>query len=299
MLQRLAASYGRAGRNRPRSILFGSVLAIAVAVPPGATYNPERMSNSPLLRFESLIRRLVEQPFVWLSGEALDPFGMANHLLQLLLDERQNGRQVEQFVITVNPAHLGDGGRRADQLVELVTAYMTLLAERTGQVLGDPPVIRLEGDPAVGLRVATVVAHEEATQAPPNTQLFDRDPQHTVSSAIRGVDAYLIVGGRQHVPLDQPVVRIGRRTDNDIVLDSPSVSRHHAQIRWRGGDFVLFDTSSHGRTLVNGEPVREQILRPGDVIALSDVLLIYGEERLEDDGSGTRPVSSTWLKPPE
>lgn len=258
------------------------------------------MPNSPLLRFESLIRRLVEQPFVWLSGETIDPFGLANHLLQLTLDERQNGRHVGQFIVTVNPAHLGDDETRAEQLAELVTAYMTLLAQRTGQPLSDPPVVRLEGDPAVGRRVATVVANEEVTQAPPSTQLFDHDPRQTVDTAIRGVDAYLIVQGRQHVPLDQPVVRIGRRTDNDVVLDSPAVSRHHAQIRWRDGDFVLFDTSSHGRTLVNGERIQEQALRPGDVIALSDVLLIYGEERLDtDDGFGTSPISSTLLKPPE
>ena len=37
--------------------------------------------------------------------------------------------------------------------------------------------------------------------------------------------------------------------------------------------------SRHGQTAVNGVPVREHILRPGDVIALSDVMLVYGEGR--------------------
>lgn len=259
------------------------------------------MANSPLLRFESFVRRMVEQPFVWLSGEAIDPFGMANHLLGLLLEERRQGRDIGQFTITINPAHLGDGQSDADQLSELVMAYMTLLAERTGHPLSEPPQVHVKPDPAVGLRLATVVANEEATSPPAHTELLQHQPQHTVAGAIRGVDAYLIIQGRQHVPLDQPVTRIGRRTDNDIVLDSPSVSRHHAQIRWRDGDFVLFDTSSHGRTLVNGERIREQVLRPGDVIALSDILLIYGEERAVpgDDGSATSAVSSTMFKPAE
>ena len=35
--------------------------------------------------------------------------------------------------------------------------------------------------------------------------------------------------------------------------------------------------SGRGRTQVNGQATREHVLRPGDVIALSDVMIIYGE----------------------
>lgn len=75
------------------------------------------------------------------------------------------------------------------------------------------------------------------------------------------------------------MTRIGRRMDNDIVIDSPSISRQHAQIRWRQRYFVLYDVSRRGQTAVNGRPAREHILRSGDVIALSDVMLVYGEGR--------------------
>lgn len=259
------------------------------------------MSNSPLLRFESFVRRLVEQPFTWLSGDAVDPFGMANHLLALLRDSEQQGNPIAQFTITVNPGHFGPNQPDAAHLAELVSAYMSLLAERTGQTLVEPPIIEIETDPAVGIRLATVVASDDVALPTTNTQLFQHEPLDNVGDAIRDLDAFLIVQGRQHVLLDRPVVRIGRRTDNDIVLDSPAVSRHHAQIRWRDVDFVLFDTSSHGRTLVNGDQVEEHVLRPGDVIALSDVLLIYGEERRNkgEDQSETAPASSTMLKPAE
>ena len=83
------------------------------------------------------------------------------------------------------------------------------------------------------------------------------------------------------MPLNRPLTTMGRRTENDVVLDLPSVSRQHAQIRWRLGRFVLYDVSSRGRTLVNGHPISEHVLRPGDVIALSDALLVYGEGNVE------------------
>lgn len=259
------------------------------------------MARSPLLRFESLVRRIVEQPFSWLAGDVVDPFGMANHLLQLLQEEQHQGRTVSQFTVTLNPAHFGADRPDEAQLAETVSAYMDLLAQRTGYALQDPPAVRIHRDPDVGVRLATVTAQEETTAPPAHTELFQHDPADNVSEAIRVLDAFLIVQGRQHAALDRPIVRIGRRTDNDIVLDSPTVSRHHAQIRWRDAYFVLFDTSSHGRTFVNGERVQEHVLRPGDVIALSDVLLIYGEERSDTDSnpSQTAPVSSTMLKPAE
>jgi hypothetical protein len=114
-----------------------------------------------------------------------------------------------------------------------------------------------------------------------HTAVFTLDPGDAVLEAIRAADAFLIIQGRQHIALDRPVTRIGRRMDNDIVLDLPSISRQHAQIRWRQRYFALYDVSRHGQTAVNGVPVREHILRPGDVIALSDVMLVYGEGRDE------------------
>ena len=98
-------------------------------------------------------------------------------------------------------------------------------------------------------------------------------------------------------------MRIGRRVDNDIVLDLPSISRQHAQIRWRQRYFVLYDVSSHGRTYVNGSQIQEHILRPGDVIALSDLFLVYGEGREDMMGLSSfdeqDEMDSTMLKPEE
>jgi hypothetical protein len=107
-------------------------------------------------------------------------------------------------------------------------------------------------------------------------------PENLVSAdvleAILSLDAYLVVDGRHHIALTKPIITIGRRADSDIVLDAPSVSRRHAQLRWRYGHFVLYDLSQRsGRTTVNNLPVTESVLHPGDVITLSQVKLLYAE----------------------
>src|SRR5262249_47252058 len=92
----------------------------------------------------------------------------------------------------------------------------------------------------------------------------------------------LVLHGTQHLPLDRPVMNIGRRHDNHIVIDDSRVSRAHAQIRLRFGHYVIYDLGSLGGTLVNNHRITEAILKPGDVISLAGVMLVY----MEDDGTG-------------
>ncbi len=90
--------------------------------------------------------------------------------------------------------------------------------------------------------------------------------------------AFLIVDGTRTFLLEQAVVNIGRRPDNHLVIDDPRISRTHAQLRAMGGQYVIFDLDSSGGTWVNGKSVRQQALRPGDVIMLSGLPLVYGQE---------------------
>ncbi len=100
--------------------------------------------------------------------------------------------------------------------------------------------------------------------------------------------AFLVVDGSRYVPLDRTVINIGRRRDNTIVLDDRRVSRQHCQLRFRFGEFVLYDLGSRGGTFVNNIRVSESVLRPGDVISLAGVPLVY----FVDEESGPQKPSS-------
>jgi serine/threonine protein kinase len=63
-------------------------------------------------------------------------------------------------------------------------------------------------------------------------------------------------------------LHIGRSPDNQIVLIEPMVSRQHAQILPRAGDFVVFDRNSINGTFVDGLRTYEKVLRPGNRIQL-------------------------------
>ncbi len=91
-------------------------------------------------------------------------------------------------------------------------------------------------------------------------------------------NAFLIVEGEKVFQLTEPVVNIGRRLDNTLVIDDPRVSRNHAQLRAIKGRFVLFDLNSTGGTFVNGQRANQTVLYPGDVISLAGVALIFGQD---------------------
>ena len=72
-------------------------------------------------------------------------------------------------------------------------------------------------------------------------------------------------------PLQAAATRIGRLTDNDIVLDDANVSRHHAVIIDTGTSFVITDLRSANGVDVGGERIRgTATLADGDRIRICD-----------------------------
>lgn len=258
------------------------------------------MKYLPLARVESLIRRVVEEPFTWLGGGSLDPFQLASHLTRQYEHAGAQDEAPSRFTVYVSPEDYREIERELASFQQQVGDYVVLMARRRGFDLKEAPTVHIEVSSEEATRSAHIVAHFDTPDNPSETIILSSGDSGAIHEAIRAADAFLIVQGRQHIALDQPVIRIGRRVDNDIVLDLPSISRQHAQIRWRQQYFVLYDVSGQGHTTVNGKRVQEHVLRPGDVIAFSDILMVYGEGR--DEPGVTNPaeadgMDSTMLQP--
>lgn len=261
------------------------------------------MKRTRLSRVENLIRRVIEEPFSWFGGGGIDPFQLATHLSRYYEGEPGLNDYPNRFIVSVNSDDFEELAPQIQTFEEQVADYVVLLAARRGYHLKEPPRIVIEASAEEKRHSAHITLLHESQQIHDGTAVYSDITADPTMEAIQTADAFLILQGREHIPLDRPITRIGRRVDNDIILDMPSISRQHALIRWRQRFFVLYDVSSHGRTIVNGLRVREHTLRPGDVIALSDVLLVYGEGRdgvhdmspfEEHDG-----MDSTMLKPNE
>ena len=74
------------------------------------------------------------------------------------------------------------------------------------------------------------------------------------------------------IPRDKEVMLIGRDEACDIVLQTPQVSRRHAQLkRLAGGDFELRDLGSINGTYVNGQRIKTTRVSATDLVAFGSV----------------------------
>jgi pSer/pThr/pTyr-binding forkhead associated (FHA) protein len=78
-------------------------------------------------------------------------------------------------------------------------------------------------------------------------------------------------------PLAEGLTRIGRLPDNDIVIDHPGASSHHASVFRADGKFILEDLQSTNGTFVNGQRVSRCTLQHGDVIGIGQHQLAFSE----------------------
>ncbi|WP_436800612.1 FHA domain-containing protein [Streptomyces syringium] len=79
------------------------------------------------------------------------------------------------------------------------------------------------------------------------------------------------------------VMRIGRALENELVVSDLQVSRHHAEFRaTHDGRFEIVDLGSHNGTYVNGQPVRQQIIGPNDIIGVGHSTFRLVGDRLEE-----------------
>lgn len=230
-----------------------------------------------LSHFEAIAQRLVEGSFGRLFGESLQPQEIGSRLAKAMEDSEQNGEVADSYRVLLNPADHQSIHRRDPELAKKLSAYLVQLAQQANLTLQQQPEVDLVADPSLG-RQSVLVEAEHSQPTGGSTQYLARNGEERTKHLLKAVDAFLIVEGKRHVPLDRPIMNIGRRMDNDIVVDNPAVSRQHAQLRWRYGRFVIYDLGSRGGTAVNGQPVTESVLHAGDVITLSGVPLIYGEE---------------------
>ncbi len=71
---------------------------------------------------------------------------------------------------------------------------------------------------------------------------------------------------------------LGRDPGNDIIVRDPKVSRHHAEIVFERGFFVLHDLASANGTYVNGKRIRVAPLTHGARLRLGNTYGRFSEE---------------------
>jgi hypothetical protein len=172
-------------------------------------------------------------------------------------------------------------GYEAALMAELA-GYLLEHARRERLTLLSRPVIEFETDDRLGLGefgIQTRVAQpeDEPVSAPAEAQ-SGRTMVYSNAERVaepleergraRAETPLLMIDGKR-VVISPAGATIGRGRQSDIVLSDPNVSRQHAEIRPRGGSWVLTDLGSTNGSQLNGRRIEgSEVLRSGDEIEL-------------------------------
>jgi pSer/pThr/pTyr-binding forkhead associated (FHA) protein len=202
----------------------------------------------------------------------------------------RDGREVARMDLTTPLGELTIGRDQDRQLV-LPSASVSRRHARIVVQEGRPCIIdegsangvlingvRISGPTAIGPSTRIDVAEfrisiESLSQAGPMPQPLGGAPvpRPQGSSGLRLIAEGGPYDGREF-NLPPGGLKVGRATDNELVLDDPSLSRHHAQInRPGGGKLEVEDLGSSNGTFVNGRRIGKSPVAPGDTVRFGDL----------------------------
>src|SRR5947207_1020512 len=72
---------------------------------------------------------------------------------------------------------------------------------------------------------------------------------------------------------------VGRKPDNDVVIDNPAVSSHHCKIVMSGDTFFVEDLNSTNGVFLNGKKIFQSAIQNNDVISIAKHALQFIDDR--------------------
>jgi pSer/pThr/pTyr-binding forkhead associated (FHA) protein len=248
---------------------------------------------SVLRSIESKIAGLVEGTFSRAFRSEVRPVEIARKLAREMEEHKSLSVSrtyvPNEYRVFLSPR---DRERFADYegaLADELAGYLLEHARRERLALLSRPVVEFETDERLGLgefgiqtRVAQPPEEEARPQAPAEhgrTMVYSAAGRVAAPleerARARAETALLLLDGKRMV-IGAAGVTIGRSRQCDIVIDDPNVSREHAEIRPRGGSWVLTDLGSTNGSSLNGRRVSgAEVIRPGDEIELGTVAVTF------------------------
>lgn len=180
------------------------------------------------------------------------------------------------------------------RLIKTIITSLKIVGNEVGLEFETPPTLSINTKKNMPVDSITVFASHQVGPAPDTVGITPvQNSSMDAKSETMPENAFLIIDGVKLFPLKVPVINIGRRLDNQLVIDDPRISRSHAQLRAIKGRFVVFDLNSTGGTFVNGQRTSQTVLYPGDVISLAGVPVVFGQDNppQQADTEATSPFN--------
>ncbi len=252
---------------------------------------------SVLRSLESKIAGLVEGTFSRAFRSEVRPVEIARKLAREMEEHKafsvSRTYVPNEYRVFLSPRDRERFAAYEEALATELGGYLLEHARRERLALLSRPVIEFETDDRLGLgefgiQTRVVQQPAEPDQPAPEVEESGRTMIYSAAGRVaepleeraraRHQSALLLIDGRRLV-VGPTGVTIGRSRQCDVVLDDPNVSRQHAEIRPRGGSWVLTDLGSTNGSSINGRRLAgPEVLKPGDELQVGTSTIRFQEE---------------------
>jgi hypothetical protein len=243
-----------------------------------------------LAHLESILQNLMERPQWLLSPKRVHPLAIAAEITRgmesnvLPVGDRVLAPNL--YTVRLNPDDYQQFGPVRRTLEREMAMYVTRATEERDLRLPSSPSVQFVEDAKVrsgDIKVEALFSEEafpKATISVPVrapmagfTEKIDRASVGPFTPPVNGHAALELLSEQgkvlRSIPIEAPVITIGRRSGNDVALIDLEISRQHARIDFVAPRYYVSDLGSTNGTRVNGRTVGgRQALNDGDLIEL-------------------------------
>lgn len=260
---------------------------------------------SILSEFEDRIGGAIEGLFAGAFRSPVQPAEIAKALARAMDDRRQVGVSAvwapNRFSVQISPDDADELGDFTATLAGELATFLSGHAGESGYKLASKPVVEFSvheglklGRFRVAAQLADAPAEPERPAQPPAaapapepllprevaaTPAWAPEPEPAPTGGPHGLSTVTVSDLHHDIALEGERMIIGRLAECEITLADANVSRQHAAFVREGDGWAIEDLDSTNGTRLNGEPVKYERLRDGDVIQVGATQLRYHEPR--------------------
>lgn len=233
-------------------------------------------------KFESMMQGVVEGSFGKVFRSRLQPVELANKLARAMESNLQHApdRRIapNYYLVHLSTRDYEYFAKFKVTLRQQLAESLIAVARDRGYMMPSVPVVQFEeaadlitgetridaqvldarsAAPAAGSSGASSI-EETRSMSPAEAQVLMQQAQAQAQAqhapvAIPPAWITLIRPARGNpLQIQTPIIHLGRHPTNDVVVNDKRVSRHHAEIRYEHGQFVVYDLGSTNGVGING-----------------------------------------------
>ena len=235
------------------------------------------MVSSILDAFEESFVRLVEGSVGRVFKSPVQPAEIGRKLERAMVTNQvvsvDSTLVPNDYRVALHPSDMVAFADFIPALCRQMESWLGDVADRHGFTIIDRMRVLIHGDEAVprrAIQVTAAIADRPDIDAGGQAAIQETEVIRVIGRT-SGLKPFRIsftngsLNGAEFL-IRKPVTTMGRALDNDLVLESSEVSRHHARLELDRDGLRIIDLNSTNGTRVNGRSIRSQQVEPNDEV---------------------------------